>query len=434
MRVPARIADAEGLPGVGAGSLAGCAGSIFASRRRKMAMQKHPRPPGSIFRAWGWAALGRPAPRVLSAVVGLAVASLAGCGGGDGAEAPGTASTLPTAADVTELPQAAATTPTLADRQAAATAVAAKDPTCTALTPFYWEIGNKTGKLASGQGGLGRGSAKAPTANTLMPVASASKWVYASAVIEQARGALSNDEVNLLSMRAGYTNFDQCSPQATVDACLAEPGSRGGTNGDWRSDQVGQFYYGGGHMQVLAQQRAWGANNAARLTQALRKVSGMPATLSYVNPQLAGGIGTSATGYATFLRHLLDGSLHQTALQLGQHAVCTHANGTDCSNVGFSPINQSHPGSRNDVSDESWHYSLGHWVEDDPKLGDGAFSSPGRFGFYPWIDSSKTWYGVLARYDAANVSNPDATQLPYNTSRLCGRRIRQAWIQPFSAH
>ena len=27
---------------------------------------------------------------------------------------------------------------------------------------------------------------------------------------------------------------------------------------------------------------------------------------------------------------------------------------------------------------ESWHYSLGHWVEDDPPLGDGAFSSPGR--------------------------------------------------------
>jgi len=30
-------------------------------------------------------------------------------------------------------------------------------------------------------------------------------------------------------------------------------------------------------------------------------------------------------------------------------------------------------------------------------VGDGAFSSPGAFGFYPWIDRTKTNYGVLAR-------------------------------------
>ena len=56
-------------------------------------------------------------------------------------------------------------------------------------------------------------------------------------------------------------------------------------------------------------------------------------------------------------------------------------------------------------STESWHYSIGHWVEDDPAVGDGAFSSAGAFGFYPWIDASKTYYGVLAR-EAIELGEP----------------------------
>jgi hypothetical protein len=66
---------------------------------------------------------------------------------------------------------------------------------------------------------------------------------------------------------------------------------------------------------------------------------------------------------------------------------------------------------------ENWHYSWGHWVEDDPALGDGAFSSPGRTGFYPWVNATRTSYGVLAR-DGASSSQD---------SRLCGSAIRKAW-------
>jgi hypothetical protein len=79
------------------------------------------------------------------------------------------------------------------------------------------------------------------------------------------------------------------------------------------------------------------------------------------------------------------------------------------------------------VTNESWHYSLGHWVEDDPVVGDGAFSSPGRFGFYPWVDASKTYYGVLARFDAVHVDDPNPKEASYITSVKCGRLIRHAW-------
>ena len=72
-----------------------------------------------------------------------------------------------------------------------------------------------------------------------------------------------------------------------------------------------------------------------------------------------------------------------------------------------------------DTLKRSWHYSLGHWVEDDPAVGDGAFSSPGAFWFYPWIDQSKTYYGIVARKDHAG-SAVDSVN--------CGREIRKAWM------
>jgi hypothetical protein len=74
----------------------------------------------------------------------------------------------------------------------------------------------------------------------------------------------------------------------------------------------------------------------------------------------------------------------------------------------------------------AWHYSYGHWVEDEPGTGDGAFSSPGKFGFYPWIDASKTYYGIVAREDLT----PGGTiqTAPYYQSALCGRAIRKALL------
>ncbi len=67
---------------------------------------------------------------------------------------------------------------------------------------------------------------------------------------------------------------------------------------------------------------------------------------------------------------------------------------------------------------ESWHYSIGHWVEDDRVVGDGAFSSAGAFGFYPRIDAGKASYGIVARSSGAGSGFESAS---------CGRLIRKAW-------
>jgi hypothetical protein len=70
----------------------------------------------------------------------------------------------------------------------------------------------------------------------------------------------------------------------------------------------------------------------------------------------------------------------------------------------------------------AWRYSYAHWVEDDAAAGDdGSFSSPGLFGFYPWIDRTKAHYGIVARKsDAAKA---------YLQSVECGRLIRRAFFR-----
>jgi hypothetical protein len=74
---------------------------------------------------------------------------------------------------------------------------------------------------------------------------------------------------------------------------------------------------------------------------------------------------------------------------------------------------------------EAWHYSLGHWIEDDPLVGDGSFSSPGALGFYPWIDSNSTYYGLLVRED--DTAETSGAYEGYQ-SAVCGRLIRRAWM------
>jgi hypothetical protein len=102
---------------------------------------------------------------------------------------------------------------------------------------------------------------------------------------------------------------------------------------------------------------------------------------------------------------------------LGRAAVCT--NPQSCPREAVkTPIPET----------ESWHYSLGHWVEDDPQVGDGAFSSPGAFGFYPWISADKQVYGIVAREQRRGAMSDDSADKPAVASVDCGREIRAAWM------
>lgn len=362
--------------------------------------------------------------RALCLASASAILVLSGCGGSGGDSSTPAVAAPPTLQQRTD-----AAASTVANNAACTSITSCSNAACTSTLPFYWEIGDANGLLVSGSGGNSPALPVNPA--SVMPVASASKWLFSSYVVEKKSGTLSASDIQFLNFQSGYTNFDACSNTATVASCLTETGTLGGstTNGDLLLVTKNRFFYNGGHMQQLANNIGLGPDTNAPLAAAIDLILGTDVpSLMYFDPQLAGGAGIKPNDYAQFLRNLLGGSRYPHMLSaLGTNAVCTHSNSSDCPSALFSPVNQSQPGPSNDVSDEQWHYSLGHWVEDDPSVGDGAFSSPGRFGFYPWIDKSKTYYGILARYDTANVANPIPTKASYITSVYCGRLIRKAW-------
>ncbi|MBI5927212.1 MAG: hypothetical protein HY836_16600 [Aquabacterium sp.] len=322
---------------------------------------------------------------------------------------------LTTAAFAQAGTQAEKATPS--QRTRAAQETAHKAQACVAAQPFYWEIGNGQRQLAGGSIGQ-----QAPDGNTAMALASASKWLYGAYVAQQREGRLSDEDIRFLSFRSGYTRFRICTRGQTVGECQSSL-----LNGRGRPDSATAhvFDYNGGHMQKHAVMMGLGDMDNAQLAGAIKRSMrslGPDWHIGYNQPQLAGGAHGTAANYARFLRGILQGDLQMSKL-LGSNAVC--ANPQTCPNEAIkTPIPQT----------ETWHYSIGHWVEDDPKVGDGAFSSPGAFGFYPWIDASKTFYGVLAREDRSGIRTDDPDQKPAVQSVDCGRLIRAAWLTGQAQH
>jgi len=279
------------------------------------------------------------------------------------------------------------------------------------VQPFYWSVGDASGPLADATAG-----GTSPDAQTVMQVASSSKWLYGAYVAELRQGQLTDEDIRFLNFRSGHTGFDLCLQGQTVAECQSHQGTVI-HNGAYTPAHDGKFLYSGGHMQKHATLPSvgLGPDDNTALAQHLMSRLGGGMALSYTQPQLAGGVQTSASEYGKFLQRTVAGQLRIGSL-LGTHAVCT--NPLTCADALATPI----------PPQESWHYSLGHWVEDDPAVGDSAFSSPGAFGFYPWIDAGKQWWGVLARHATAGVDHADPSKRPYVQSLSCGREIRAAWV------
>lgn len=308
--------------------------------------------------------------------------------------------------------QVAQAEPALVQRLDAARQTARQAEACVAAQPFYWEVGNGHEALAGGSEGE-----RAPGRDSHMAIASASKWVYAAYVAERRHGQPSAQDWDFLNFTSGYTRFRVCRPGQTVADCQANL-----LNGRGRPDPAtrSKFDYNGGHMQQHAMLMGLGAMGpdalADEVAQTLRPVLGRDWQWAYSQAQPAGGGVTTPGHYARFLQGTVSTQLQLGAL-LGQHKVC--ANPVTCPNEAVkTPIPQA----------ETWHYGFGHWVEDDPKLGDGAYSSPGAFGFYPWISADKRFYGLVAREVRSGILSGDPDDKPAIGSVACGRAIRAAWL------
>jgi hypothetical protein len=301
---------------------------------------------------------------------------LVACGGGGSASAPETQDT--------------------ATRIAAAQQTANQNAACVAVSPFYYEIGNRTGAITSGSVG---GTTYA--ANTQMHIASGSKWLFGAYVAQARSGVLSAADVQATHMQSGYASMgNACLPSMTVASCFTFS-----ANDTYTSSKLGRFNYDSGHFQKWGVDNGMSSMTGTDIVTEYQARLGSDIAVSFNGPLLAGGAIMSAEGYAVFLRKILNNQLYISNL-LGDQKTCTLP-GT-CPTADYSPL------------PEAWNYSIGHWVEDDLSSGDGSFSSAGAFGFYPWIDSSKTYYGVLAREVVSSSAGYD--------SAVCGRNIRKAFV------
>jgi hypothetical protein len=278
-------------------------------------------------------------------------------------------------------------------RMSAASQTAQQAPSCKKLGDFYWEIGDGTGVLGSGQIGSDYGP------NTKIKIASASKWVFGAYFLQKVAQPTAG-QVQELEMQSGHTKFNpvKCVFSRSVEGCFTA-----GSNAEVEPQNIGHFSYGGGHSQKLALEIGLGGMNSSALTQEIMGTLGLSG-LSYGHPQLAGGLEGTPEAYAGFLRKVVSGQLRMKQY-LDYAPVCTMPG--YCPGAVYSPAKAP------------WHYSLDHWIEDDPG-GDGAFSSPGAFGFYPWIAADKSTYGVLAREKMSSGAYLDSVD--------CGVLIRKAWF------
>lgn len=274
-------------------------------------------------------------------------------------------------------------------RRAAVEATLAQAPACTKLGDAYWEIGDAGGRLAWGQRG------RAIPADRPIRIASASKWLWGAYVAERAGGTLRDEDVAALTMSSGYTGLNPLHCKGTVADCLT---------GNSDPTRVGRFDYDGGHAQQQAAGFGLGGLDGPALAAEMRRLLGSELDFTFRSPQPAGGVIMSPSAYGRFLRKLTAGQLRLSGA-LGSHAVCTLP--------GTCPTAVSSP------ADRDWHYSLHHWVE-DAAGDDGAVSSPGAFGFYPWIAADRTTWGLLAREEVARGA--------WKASAACGVLLRKAWF------
>ena len=309
-------------------------------------------------------------------------------------------------------------------------------PVCQSIAPFYWEIGNAGGVVVSGS--IGNGYAR----DTQMEIASASKWLYAGYYVQKSAGQLLEEEIPFLNFTSGYASITGACLGRSVSGCNrytmnTAPGTTDHPGAD--DSAVGRFDYNSGHLEAHAERYGGLADaTAATLPAAIVGQLGAEIQLSYVNPVLAGGVRTSSAQYAAFLQKLVRGELELSAL-LGTHTACTLSAdyatlfNESCDAAG-SPWWPASSGKQSDTADltrvQNVHYSIGHWVESD-----GAFSSPGLFGFYPWVDREQAFYGLIARRQVGQVydeAHPDTSA--YAQSVQCGQAVRAAWFTGAAQH
>jgi CubicO group peptidase (beta-lactamase class C family) len=248
-------------------------------------------------------------------------------------------------------------------------------------------------------------------ADTVVAIASASKWLSAAAIMTLVdEGKLSLDdpvskhlpkfsgEKGRITVRQLLSHTSGLPPQAAairdfsitleeaVDQIarlwlVAEPGA--------------EFRYGGVSMQVagriaeVVSGKSWAAFFEERIARPCAMKHTRYGRLGLnKNPGIAGGASSTLDDYRNFLTMILDRGVFEGRRVLSEESI--HAMEQDQTRGAASKV--ATPVRLR----EGTKYGLGEWLDRMDETGRGVeISSPGAFGFRPWVDRDRRVLGLL---------------------------------------
>lgn len=199
----------------------------------------------------------------------------------------------------------------------------------------------------------------------------------------------------LLSFTSGFNYPPAFTPCLTNGAITLEDCARDFYDLGVLSEPGAEYFYGAGHLEVagLMAERATGVSYSLLVQREIASPLNLTDTTvsqpSATNPRVAGGGISTANEYAEFLRALLAGDLLNN---FGSFAADRTSNVIFLNRAGAAMIGD-------------WHYALGAWRECDFSTWNAQcdseviISSPGAFGWTPWVNSTKGYFGLIAMED-----------------------------------
>ena len=265
-------------------------------------------------------------------------------------------------------------------------------------------------------------------------IASATKWLAAMVIMDLVeQGVMSLDDrpqdyltwwttdsadprseitlEQLLSFTAGFNTGPEDASCVTDGSITLDDCARAFYDGGLAYQPGSTFYYGPAHLQVAGRMAEVATQldfaDLALLQQTFR--FNLQSTVFLVpvgaNPRIGGGAVSSAADYGVLMQSILSGSYLSGVLdemerdRTGPPVV-----------IGFRP-------QAIDNNNVDFRYALGHWRECDQPTWNSSCdsrhlsSSPGAFGWNPWIDFDNGYFGIIAMQETqVNGESPtDAT-------------------------
>jgi CubicO group peptidase (beta-lactamase class C family) len=250
------------------------------------------------------------------------------------------------------------------------------------------------------------------TAETDVPIASSSKWLSAAVLmtlVDEGRIALDAPISTYLPQFTGVKGQMKIRQMFSHTSGLVDPGEREwnytitmaeyadrmAREGRMAAEPGAEFRYGSASMQVVGAvaEKVTGKAWNDLFLERIAKPCDMPKTTfakvaANTNPMLAGGAWSSLPDYTHYMEMIAGRGVYRGRRVISEASVREMQRDQS----GAAPMKAA----SNDRMGRASHYGLGEWL--DVQAPDGRpiqVSSPGAFGFRPWLNLDRGLFGVF---------------------------------------